>query len=108
MKEPGDNERLLKEYFHTPLTPSPRLVLSTLRRIQGRGRMGIIAGLMALQWLVFILMAGFFLTGPAAQPWILCLLLLFVLAGMVAAALLLYRMTGGREGAGAYENSLHR
>lgn len=68
MKEPGDNERLLKEYFHTPLTPSPRLVLSTLRRIQGRGRMGIIAGLMALQWLVFILMAGFFLTGPAAQP----------------------------------------
>ncbi|WP_340021574.1 hypothetical protein MHI24_21565 [Paenibacillus sp. FSL K6-1096] len=108
MKKPGDNERLLKEYFNTPLTPSPRLVSSTIRRIQGRGSIGIIVGLMALQWLVFIMIAGFFLAGPAALPWVISLLLLFVLAGMVAAALLLYRMTGGREGAGAYENSLHR
>lgn len=108
MKEPGDNERLLKEYFNAPLTPSPRLVVSTLRRIQGRERMGIIAGLMALQWLVFIVMAGTFLAGPAALPWIISLVLLFVLTGMIAAALLLYRITGGREGSGAYENSLHR
>lgn len=108
MKESGDNERLLKEYFNTPLSPSPRLVSSTIRRIEGRGRIGIITGLMALQWLVFIVMAGCFLAGPAALPWVICLLLLFVLAGMVAAALLLYRMTGGREGAEAYESSLHR
>lgn len=106
MKEPGDNERLLKEYFNTPLSPSPRLVESTLRRIQGRGRMGIIAGLMVLQWLVFMMMAGVFLAGPAVLPWVISLLLLFVLTAMIAAVLLMYRMIGSREG--AYENSLHR
>ena len=100
MKEPGDNERLLEEYFNTPLSPSPQLVVSTIRRIQEGGRMGIIAGLMILQWLVFIVMAGIFLAGPAALPWIISLLLLLILTAMIAGALLLYRLTEGREGAG--------
>ncbi|MFD2875349.1 hypothetical protein ACFTAO_04245 [Paenibacillus rhizoplanae] len=43
MKEPGDEDRLLAEYFKLPVTSSPELVSNTIQRIQGRRTMGTLS-----------------------------------------------------------------
>ncbi|WP_339253899.1 hypothetical protein [Paenibacillus sp. FSL P2-0136] len=106
MKESGDEDRLLTEYFNLPLTPSPELVSNTIRRIHGRRRMVILSGLMVLQWLVFLVLGLYFLAGPAAMQWKISMGLLFILSPMVAGTLLLYSTMGG--GRGSYESSLNR
>lgn len=106
MKEPRDEDRLLAEYFKLPVTSSPELVSNTIQRIQGRRTMGTLSILMALQWLVFMVLALSFLAGPAALQWKISMGLLFILSPMIAGTLLLYRTMGGRGG--SYESSLHR
>ncbi|WP_405107611.1 hypothetical protein MHH28_27560 [Paenibacillus sp. FSL K6-1217] len=106
MKEPRDEDRLLTEYFNLPLTPSPELVSNTIQRIHGRRRMGILSGLMVLQWLVFLVLGLYFLAGPAALQWKISMGLLFILSPMTAGTLLLYCTMGG--GGGDYEGSLNR
>ncbi|MEK4518270.1 hypothetical protein NSS64_23520 [Paenibacillus sp. FSL H8-0122] len=106
MKESGDKDQLLTEYFNLPLTPSPELVSNTIQRIQGRRTMGTLSILMALQWLVFMVLGLYFLAGPAALQWKISMGLLFILSPMIAGTLLLYSTMGG--GRGSYESSLNR
>ncbi|MEK4009146.1 hypothetical protein [Paenibacillus sp. FSL H3-0333] len=106
MKESGDEDRLLTEYFKLPLTPSPELVSNTIQRIQGRRTMGALSILMALQWLIFMVLGLYFLAGPAALQWKINMGLLFILSPMIAGTLLLYSTLG--SGRGSYESSLNR